>query len=170
MSHIKLIVLDVDGTLTDGRIIMGSDGTEYKSFNVKDGMGISLALKAGIEVGIITGRKSNIVSLRAAELGIPYVFQGVHNKLQKLEEFIDGKNIGLQNIAFIGDDINDLQVMKSVGYSACPADAVEEIRHHSDFVSKYDGGQGAVREIIEEILKEQQLLEPLFSDFRDIKQ
>lgn len=153
MNNIKLIVLDVDGTLTDGKIIYGSDGTEYKSFNVKDGMGISLARKAGIEFAIITGRESKIVTRRATELNVKYVYQGVSDKSQILSEILALENCVLQEVAYIGDDLNDMYVMKAVGFAACPADASDEVKQSCQYVATKAGGDGAVREIIEHILK-----------------
>lgn len=170
MKNIKLIVLDVDGTLTDGSIHIDNLGNEIKTFNVKDGMGIAQAIKNGIECVIITGRKSNIVKMRAEELGIKYVYQGIHNKKQQLEYILKDLKIDFKNTAYIGDDINDLEVMKLVGFSGCPSDSVEEIKEISDFISIYNGGKGAVREIIEYILKKEKLWTHIVSKYEGLAQ
>lgn len=155
MEDIKLIVLDVDGTLTDGKIYYDNKGNEIKCFNVKDGMGIGQAIKTGIDIAIITGRNSKIVERRAQELGVKYVYQGIHNKLDCLLALLKKLNLMLDNVMYIGDDINDLDVMNSVKYRACPEDAVQEIKSVCEVVSNYKGGEGAVREIIEIVLKKQ---------------
>lgn len=155
MNNIKLIVLDVDGTLTDGKIYYDSNGNEMKAFNVKDGMAIAQAGKNGIDIAIITGRSSDIVERRAKELGIKYLYQGVHSKVDALELILNNLDINLDQIMYIGDDINDIEVMKKVKYAACPKNAVEEIKRISNIISSKDGGDGAVREIIEIVLKKQ---------------
>lgn len=154
MSAIKLIILDVDGTLTNGKITFDYAGREYKDFNVKDGMGIKLALNRNIEVVILSGRISKVVEIRAKELGISALYQGVMNKRKKVEEIAREKNILLKDIAFIGDDINDLEAMQVVGFKGCPLDASTDIARISDFVSSKNGGDGSVREIIDFILKQ----------------
>ena len=143
---IKLVLLDVDGTLTDGGIYRGNNGEELKRFNVKDGYAIVNAQKLGIEFGIITGRKSELVEIRAKELKIKYLYQGISEKTVILEEIIKKDSLSKEEIAYMGDDLNDLLIMKQVGLSGTPKDAV-------DFVSKKNGGAGAVREFIEHILK-----------------
>lgn len=170
MKRISLIVLDVDGTLTDGKILIGSNGLELKSFNVKDGMGISLAVKAGISVAIITGRESEIVTRRAKELKIPYVYQGVSDKAAKLFDLMSEVKSTPEEIAFIGDDLNDISAMEAVGFAACPADACSEVKQMCQFISKYNGGEGAVREIIEHILNEQGAWNENLLQFGSIKQ
>lgn len=154
-SEIKLIALDVDGVLTDGKLLIGSDGVEYKSFHVKDGMGISLARFHGIKVAFITGRKSEAVEIRSKELNIDYLFQGITNKVEVLYEIVALLDIHLNNVFYMGDDINDLPIIKLVGVSAAPKDAVEIIKWSVDFVSNFDGGNGAVREAIEYVLSQQ---------------
>lgn len=155
MNNIKLIVLDVDGTLTDGKVYYDNNGNEFKSFNVKDGMGIGQAIKSGIEFAIITGRSSLSVDRRSRELGIQHIYQGINCKKEVVEILLDKLNLTYENILYIGDDINDLEVMSYVKYAACPANSVEEIKEISFFISKYNGGEGAVREIIEYVLKKQ---------------
>lgn len=152
-SSIKLIVLDVDGVLTDGKLLIGCNGDEYKSFHVKDGMGISLAQYFGIKVALITGRESQAVTIRAKELKVEYVYQGVSNKELILDKLIDTFGIDLQNVFFMGDDINDLPVIQKVGFSAAPNDAVAIVKNNVDYICNSNGGSGAVREAIEHILE-----------------
>jgi len=150
---IKLVLLDVDGTLTDGGIYRGNNGEELKRFNVKDGYVIVNAQKLGIEFGIITGRKSELVEIRARELKIKYLYQGISEKTVVLEEIIKKTGLTKGEIAYMGDDLNDLLIIKQVGLSGTPKDAVDEVIQVADFVSKRNGGSGAVREFIEHILK-----------------
>ena len=150
---IKLVLLDVDGTLTDGGIYRGNNGEELKRFNVKDGYAIVNAQKLGIEFGIITGRKSELVEIRAKELRIKYLYQGVSEKTVILEEIMKKDGLSKEEIAYMGDDLNDLLIMKQVGLSGTLKDAVDEVIQVADFVSKKNGGSGAVREFIEHILK-----------------
>ena len=152
---IKMLVMDVDGTLTDGCIYMGPDGEAMKAFNCQDGYGIAQILpKLGIVPVIITGRSSRIVANRAKELKIAHLHQGVADKLPKLQEIAAELGIAREEIAYIGDDLNDLECMQYCGFSACPADAVPEILQTVQYVCKRDGGRGAVREYIEYICKE----------------
>ena len=150
---IKLVLLDVDGTLTDGGIYRGNNGEELKRFNVKDGYAIVNAQKLGIEFGIITGRKSELIEIRAKELKIKYLYQGISEKTVILEEIMKKDGLSKEEIAYMGDDLNDLLIMKKVGLSGTPKDAVDEVIQVADFVSKKNGGSGAVREFIEHILK-----------------
>ena len=150
---IKLVLLDVDGTLTDGGIYRGNNGEELKRFNVKDGYAIVNAQKLGIEFGIITGRKSELVEIRAKELRIKYLYQGISEKTVILEEIMKKDGLSKEEIAYMGDDLNDLLIMKQVGLSGTLKDAVDEVIQVADFVSKKNGGSGAVREFIEHILK-----------------
>lgn len=152
---IKYLVMDVDGTLTDGKIYMGAHGEMMKAFNIKDGCGIhDIAIPGGIIPVIITGRTSEIVKKRCGELGIQQVYQGIKNKIEQLNSIADD----LSQVAYIGDDINDLSCMISVkeagGVVGCPADAVERVKEISDFVALHNGGDGAVRDFIEWIIKE----------------
>lgn len=149
--------MDVDGTLTDGKIYMGSDGEVCKSFNVKDGYGIhDILMPSGIIPVVITGRVSKIVENRCKELGISAYYQGVSDKIKKVDEILSQTNCNYSNIAYIGDDINDLCCMKAVkdagGIIGCPFDAMQKIMEIADFVSNKRGGDGAVREFIEWIL------------------
>ena len=158
LSNIKLVILDVDGTLTDGGVYIDSNGVESKKFNIKDGAGIVLAEQAGIEFMILTGRKSYCVEHRANELKIKYVFQGISDKLSHLQQFLSQQGLSPSDVAYIGDDVNDLECMHIVGFTACPADAVKEVRQRCDFVSCYNGGQGAVREVCDMILKSKSVI------------
>ena len=153
MENIKILVLDVDGTLTDGKIYVDDKDNSFKAFNVKDGFALVNWLKLGGEVAILTGKKSNIVEKRAKELGIKYIIQGSKNKKQDLKNLLKELNITFENVAYMGDDLNDLGVIKSVGFSACPKDSVQEVLEITNFISSKNGGDGAVREFLEHIMK-----------------
>jgi len=152
-KRIKLLILDVDGVLTDGSIILDSNGNELKSFHVRDGHGIKMLERAGIKTAIITGRKSRVVELRARELGISEVHQRVFKKSEVYEELLNKYKLNDENVAFMGDDIVDQEIIKRVGLSAAPADAEEDVKSIVDFVTTRRGGRGAVREFIDIILK-----------------
>ena len=150
MSKIKLLVMDVDGTLTDGKIYMGNNGEVMKAFDVKDGCGIKDILPTlGITPVIITGRVSQIVENRAKEIGITEFHQGVRDKLAVLKEVAEKYAATPDEIAYIGDDINDLDCIEYCGVTACPADSVDEVKKSVDYVSSHDAGRGAVRELIQ---------------------
>jgi len=154
MENIKYLVMDVDGTLTDGKVYIGNDGEVFKAFDIKDGCGIhDILIPVGIIPVIITGRSSKILENRCKELGITEIYQGVSNKLNKLQEILNNSNSSANSVAYIGDDINDLECMKVIkntgGIIGCPADAVKEVLEIADFVSSKKGGNGAVREFIE---------------------
>ncbi len=150
---IKLIVMDVDGTLTDGKIYMGVNGEVMKAFDVKDGYAIvNMLPEYGIIPVIITGRHSAIVDNRASELRIKELHQGVQNKLPKLMEVAAKYNVNQADIAYIGDDLTDLPCIELCGMSACPRDAVDEVKQRVNYVCEHDGGHGAVREFVEYIL------------------
>lgn len=151
ISKIKLVVLDVDGTLTDGGVYIDSNGVETKKFNIKDGAGIVLAEKRGVDFMILTGRSSKCVEIRAKELNIKYVFQGISDKLAYLKRFLEEKGISPCEVAYMGDDVNDIECMTYVGLSACPADAVEEVKNNVDYVAVHKGGYGAVRELCDKL-------------------
>lgn len=157
MKDIKYLVLDVDGTLTDGCVYMGENGELCKAFNIKDGYGIChQAIPAGIVPVILTGRTSNIVLNRCKELGINEIHQGISDKLGELNEILAERGETLKDCAYMGDDLNDLHVMKAIkaagGLIGCPADAAAGVIELADFVSSKDGGRGCVREFIEWIL------------------
>ncbi len=148
-AAIELVVMDVDGVLTDGKISYTSDGQEIKSFNVKDGLGISLGVKAGLQFGIITARQSVMVERRAAELGIQHVLQHTKTKLPAFETLAESLGLTLAQVAYIGDDLPDLPPMIKAGLACCPADAAREVLDRAHFVSPYRGGEGAVRDILD---------------------
>ena len=154
LRKIRLLLLDVDGVMTDGRIIYDDQGRESKVFDVKDGHGIKLLQRAGIRIGIITGRQSAVVDRRAEELGIDLVYQGVKDKLVPLHEIVQKTGLSLEEIGYAGDDVIDLPVLRRVGFAATVADAVEELKPHVHYVTHAGGGRGAVREICELLLKE----------------
>ena len=153
LATIKLLLLDVDGVLTDGTITYSDSGEQIKSFNSKDGLGLRLLMDSGIQVGIITGRKSKALEHRCKNLGITLLLDGVTDKLKALDHIISQIELARDDIAFAGDDLIDLPVMKNVGISFFVADACEDVKNHSDIVTKQKGGHGAVREICEIILK-----------------
>jgi 3-deoxy-D-manno-octulosonate 8-phosphate phosphatase (KDO 8-P phosphatase) len=169
INKIKLIVLDVDGVLTDGKIVIDSNGVEYKSFNVKDGMGISIAKFYGIKFAIITGRKSNSVDIRSKELNIDYVYQGISNKEVILSDLLNRIGLDYENVCYIGDDINDLSVIRKVGYSFAPKDAINQVKKEVDKVTIQQGGNGSVREAIDIILYSQTNYESLIFEFLNSK-
>jgi len=149
---IELIVLDVDGTMTDSRITYSENGDEIKSFNVKDGLAIASWRKLGKKVAIITGRTSKIVARRAKELHIEHFYQGVDNKKEVLEELLAKLDIKMENVAAIGDDLNDLKMLKSVQISFVPRDASAYVDKVATVVLSKSGGDGAVREMIEHLI------------------
>jgi 3-deoxy-D-manno-octulosonate 8-phosphate phosphatase (KDO 8-P phosphatase) len=154
LQKIRLLLLDVDGVLTDGGIVYDDRGVQTKIFDVKDGHGLKLLQRAGLRVGIITGRQSEVVNIRARELGIEVVHQGAREKLVPYREVLAGLGLTDAEVAYVGDDLPDLPVMQRVGWSAAPADAVEEVRAQADYVTVCGGGRGAVREVCELLLKE----------------
>ena len=159
---IKLIVLDVDGCLTDGKIIYSQD-SESKNFNVKDGLGITSWIRLGLEVAIITGRKSKVVERRANELSIKYLYQGIKDKKKILSELVESLGIRFYEIGAIGDDLNDYKMLDIVGRSFTPHDGVSEIKEIVDTVLSKNGGDGAVREMIDILIDESDLHEAFIS-------
>jgi len=156
---IELIVLDVDGTLTNGRITYTQNGDEVKSFSVKDGLAIASWIKLGKHVAIITGRSSKIVERRAKELGIEYFYQGVHNKQEVLESLLDRLNLSMENVATAGDDLNDYAMLKASKLAFVPADASVYVKKIAYEVLSNRGGEGAVREMIEKLIVMEELEE-----------
>lgn len=152
---IRLILSDVDGVLTDGGIIYDGNGLEHKRFHVRDGYGIRLWQKSGGEFGIVTGRNCRVVDIRAAELKIKIVHQGVSDKLKIVKEIAASLGIGLEHICFIGDDFPDLAVIRNVGIGVAVPEAPVEVLNAADIITHTSGGHGAVRELIETILKNQ---------------
>lgn len=152
LKNIKLILFDVDGVLTDGKIILDSEGKEYKNFHAHDGFGIVKAKQAGIKIGLISGRTSGVVDKRAFRLGIDIVLQGIDDKLQAFQNLMKENNFSEKETAFIGDDEFDIPLLKAVAFSAAPANAINIVKRSVDYVTKTDGGNGAAREIIDMIL------------------
>ncbi len=153
LADIKLLVLDVDGVLTDGTIVINGDGSESKFFNSLDGHGIRMWRRAGLKIALLSGRISEPTRHRAKQLEIEYVFENCHNKLPALEEFLKQLALPPESVAYVGDDLMDLPVMRYVGFSVAVANAVDDVKKQADFVTIRRGGSGAVREAIEYILK-----------------
>ena len=150
---IELILSDVDGVLTDGGVVFDNQGIETKKFHIRDGLGIKLWMRAGYQFGIITARTSHIVKVRASELGIDLVRQGFEEKLTIAQEILRQHNLQPEQACFIGDDLTDIPVIKSVGLGIAVADAADEVRRAATYTTQKCGGQGAVREAVETILK-----------------
>jgi len=160
-KNIKAIFFDVDGVLTDGGIIYDDNGIETKKFNVKDGYIISHLKKAGIIVGIITGRDSKVVSHRAAELKLDFCHQGIVDKFSVFEKLVEFHKLRKKQVAYIGDDINDLTTLMACGFSVCPADAMSYLKNQVDLVTLAKGGEGVVREVADLILASQGVMEKI---------
>lgn len=152
MNIIKHIFLDVDGTLTDGKIYYNSEGVEIKAFNVKDGLIISSMVKVGYRFIVVTGRRSQLVEKRMKELGIEEIFQGVLSKKKFIFKYMEAHQMLPSLCGYLGDDLNDLVIMKEMGFRGCPADACAEIKSIADFVSEKKGGEGAARDILERLI------------------
>lgn len=155
MKNIKLIAFDVDGTLTDGMLYENEKGEVYKKFHVHDGLIISLVHDMDIKTGLITGRNSPIVKARGKELHMDFILSGVKNKVKSMEMLLEKYELEWEEVAYMGDDLNDLPLLKKVGYSGCPKNACKENKEICDFISANDGGKGAAREFVEKILKMQ---------------
>jgi len=153
LANIKLLLLDVDGVLTDAGIIYTDSGEQIKKFNAKDGLGIKLLMEAGVKVGIITALSSKALEHRCQKLGISLLFAGIENKSKVLKSIISQTGINPENMVFVGDDLIDLPVMKQVGVSFCVADACDDVKRYCDIITNLKGGHGAVREVCESILK-----------------
>lgn len=156
---IKLAVFDVDGVLTDGNLILGESGNEYKCFHVRDGHGLVMLLETGCNVAVITARSSKIVAERMASLGIKYVFQGEKDKGARLMKFVEELSLTREQVAYVGDDVIDLPAMTKVGLPIAVADAHFEVKNYADWITEQRGGQGAVREVCELIMEAQGKLE-----------
>lgn len=167
-AAVKLIATDVDGVLTDGKIIYDANGSEQKSFNVKDGFIVSHLQAHGIMVGAITARRSKAGEIRCEELGFDFHCQGAYDKVAKLAEVLEQHNIGWEEVAYIGDDLLDLPVLGKVGFSVCPADALPYIQEKANFISSCVGGQGVFREVGDMVLQSKGLLDKLIQQF-DLK-
>jgi 3-deoxy-D-manno-octulosonate 8-phosphate phosphatase (KDO 8-P phosphatase) len=154
-AAVRLILFDVDGVLTDGRVIVHTDGSESKTFAIRDGIGLVWAQRSNVKVGLLSARYSATTPHRAAQLGITLVHQGVTNKMHAYEQILDAERIAPDAVAYMADDIVDLGVLARVGFSCAPADAVPEVRSKVDWVSQFNGGCGAARELVELILRAQ---------------
>ena len=152
-KKIKLLILDVDGVLTDNSLYLNDDGIETKKFNVADGMGIWLAHQAGIEVALISGRHSKATGFRALQLGIRHLYLGEPEKLKAYEKVKKSLNVNDEQIAYVGDDLLDVPVLKKVGLPICVRNAIPAVKRCAQLVTKTKGGEGAVREVVELILK-----------------
>lgn len=164
-KYVRLLLLDVDGVLTDGRLYYGNNGEELKAFNIQDGLGIKLLQKNGIQVGIITGRTSALLARRAAELGIKLVVQGREDKLVALNEMLENSEYQMEEIAFLGDDLPDLAVIRRVGLGVAVANARPVIAQHAIWQTSACGGHGAVRELAELLLDAQGKLESTLASY-----
>ena len=161
LKNIKLLLLDVDGVLTDGKIVYTDSGEQIKAFDVKDGHGLKLLMRSGAEVVLITGRESKVVLHRARDLGIQEVYQKVTHKIEIYEKILKEKNLEDIHVGFVGDDLIDIPVLKRVGFSAAVEDAIPEVKEIVDYVTSKKGGEGAVREVCELLLKSQNKWEEL---------
>lgn len=154
LKNIKLIAMDVDGVLSDGKLYYSSTGEELKTFNVQDGLGLTIAKKMGYQLAMITGRTSPMVERRGKELGFHYVVQSSKNKTVSLQEICKEAGITLEEVAYVGDDLNDLGALTVVGFSAAPINAAKDVRELVDYVTVARGGEGVLREVVEKIIKE----------------
>ncbi len=154
-ARIRLVLFDVDGVLTDGKILLHADGTESKRFDIRDGTAIVWAQRCGMTVGMLSARMSAATTQRAAQLGVTLVHQGVASKLDTYEQIVDDLRMDDGQVAYMGDDVLDLPVLGRVGLAAAPADAAEEVRSRVHWVSRARGGDGAARELVELLLREQ---------------
>ncbi len=164
-SQVRLLILDVDGVLTDGRIILDNEGNEFKSFHVRDGHGIKLLVRNGVEVAIITGRTSRVVERRAQELGIKEVYQKCYDKVVAYAELKEKFSLTDREVAYVGDDIVDIPVLKRVGLPVAVSDADSEARRHALYITEKGGGRGAVREIAEVILRAKGVWEKILDGY-----
>lgn len=164
-KKVKLLLLDVDGVLTDGSITYSDEGVELKTFNVKDGFGLNLLRKAGVEVGIITARSSKALIRRCRDLKIDHLYQGRRNKVEAFKEIIAELGLSAEEVGYMGDDWLDLALLAKVGFAATVADAVREIKEVVDFSSRYNGGQGGVREVCDLIVDAKGMYEELLHEY-----
>ena len=153
LDNIELLVMDVDGVLTDGGVIISADGSESKRFNVLDGHGIRMWHRAGLKTAIMSGRTTEATQYRAEQLEITYIYQGCTQKVPAFEKLLEESGLSAERVAYIGDDVLDLPVMKRAGFAVAVSNAVDEVKQQAHYVTKLGGGCGAVREVIEYILK-----------------
>jgi 3-deoxy-D-manno-octulosonate 8-phosphate phosphatase (KDO 8-P phosphatase) len=153
LNQIKLLAMDVDGVLTDGSITVGPDGSEFKTFSLLDGHGIRMWRRAGLKTALISGRESAVTKQRAGEMEIDFIYQPCQRKLDGFEKLLSDSQLEPKNIAYIGDDVLDIPLMKRAGFGIAVANAVDELKSHAHYVTSRPGGKGAVREVVEYILK-----------------
>ncbi|OQY05093.1 MAG: hypothetical protein B6I25_06180 [Planctomycetales bacterium 4572_13] len=165
-SEIQLLILDVDGVLTDGGIIIHSDGTESKRFSVLDGHRIKLWQRSGGLTAIISGRETAATTIRAEQLGITHIMQGCLEKLPAFEQLLDKVGLTPEQTAYVGDDLMDIPLVRRVGFGAAVANAVDEFKKHADFITQHAGGDGAVAEVIEHLLKKKMKWEELMERYQ----
>ena len=166
-AKIKLLVFDVDGVLTDGRLIVGDDGQEYKAFFSKDGLGMKMLLQTGVKIAVITARTSEVVIHRMQSLGIKHIYQGQLEKLPAFEKILTELNLSTEQAAFVGDDVIDLPVMLRAGLAITVADAHPLVKQHAHWQTPQCGGRGAARDVCELIMQAQGTLESQFQNFLD---
>ncbi|VAX05485.1 3-deoxy-D-manno-octulosonate 8-phosphate phosphatase [hydrothermal vent metagenome] len=164
-ARIRLVIFDVDGVLTDGRLYLGNNGEEFKTFNIKDGLGMKLLMQSGVEIGIITGRSSELVARRMASLGIKHVYQGQQEKTPAYERLLDELGLDNSQTAFVGDDLIDLPLMRMAGLAITVQDAHPLVQQHAHWQSTAPGGHGAAREVCELIMKAQGTLDKAFQAY-----
>jgi 3-deoxy-D-manno-octulosonate 8-phosphate phosphatase (KDO 8-P phosphatase) len=163
--QIRLVIFDVDGVLTDGSLCFGDDGREYKAFDSRDGHGMKMLQQSGVDLAIITGRTSEAVRIRMESLGIEHLFQGQNDKLQAYEELKERLDLGDEQIAYVGDDVLDLPIMRRVGLSVAVADAHTLARRHSHWQTESPGGRGAAREVCELVMEAQGTLDEMIARY-----
>src|SRR5215210_4542325 len=163
--RVRLLLFDVDGVLTDGVVVMHSDGSESKGFHIRDGAGLVWAQRAGLQVGLLSARSSGATTHRAAQLGIRLVLQGVTSKLDAYGRILRDAGLADEAVAYMGDDLLDLPVLARAGLSAAPADAAPEVRERVDWVSTAMGGRGAARELVEVVLRAQQRWDTVLREY-----
>jgi 3-deoxy-D-manno-octulosonate 8-phosphate phosphatase (KDO 8-P phosphatase) len=164
-SRVKMVIFDVDGVLTDGRIVIDAYGVESKNFNVQDGTGIKYLLRAGVKVAFITGRRSTVVSIRAKELGVGEVHQQVKETLVAYRKILEKHVLNDEDVCYVGDDLTDIPVMRKVGFPVAVANARPEVRNEAAYVTQAEGGRGAARELAERILKDQGVWDAILSRY-----
>ncbi len=164
-KQIRLVIFDVDGVLTDGSLIMGDDGQEYKAFNAKDGHGMKMLQASGVEIGIISARNSRVVSLRMENLGIKHVYQGQRDKLKAFADLLKKLKLEPGQIAYVGDDLLDLCIMRKVGLAIAVQDASPEVVAEADWQTTSNGGKGAAREICEMIMQAQGTFDDILAKY-----
>ena len=164
-AQIDMVIFDVDGVLTDGRLFFGDDGEQYKAFHSRDGHGMKMLKQAGIPLAVITGRESRVVTHRMEELGIEHVYQGCKDKLPFFQSLCDQLDLDPARIAYMGDDVVDLPVMTRVGFAATVADAHPLAKRHAHWIAEHGGGQGAARDLCELILEARGLLDGLLKKY-----